>query len=134
MENSGKYITGNVGDEMKKVMILFFIMILCFSTVMPMICYAVDTGLGNLDDYGGDAGASSRKLEEKAETILGVIQVVGVIVSVVMLIAIGLKYMLGSIEERAEYKETLKPYLIGAFILFSGTTVPQLIYQIAKNL
>lgn len=68
------------------------------------------------------------------EKILGFIQVVGVVVSVVMLMAIGIKFMVGSIEEKAEYKELLKPYLIGAFLVFSGTTIPQIIYQIAKNI
>ena len=91
-----------------------------------------DPSLGNLDDYGGSSGSSTR-LENMTEQILGVIQAIGTSVAVIMLIVIGIKYMLGSIEERAEYKETLKPYLIGAFILFSGSTVPQIIYQIAKN-
>lgn len=38
--------------------------------------------------------------------------------------------MVGSIEERAEYKKTLFPYLIGAILLFSGTLLPQIIYNI----
>ena len=73
------------------------------------------------------------EIGEMAGSLLGTINVIGVVCAIVVLIVIGIKYMLGSIEERAEYKETLKPYLIGAFILFSGSTVPQIIYQIAKN-
>ena len=42
--------------------------------------------------------------------------------------------MLGSVEEKADYKQTLKPYIIGAFILFTGTTLPNLIYQFAQNI
>ena len=118
----------------KKVITIFLVIILCFAMLIPTMSYAVDSGLGDLEQYGGGSGGSSLELQEKAETILGVIQVIGIVVSVVMLIVIGIKYMMGSIEERAEYKETLKPYLIGAFLLFSGNTVPQIIYQIAKNL
>ena len=76
----------------------------------------------------------SAELTDKAENVLGVIQVIGTVVAVVMLMVIGIKYMLGSVEERAEYKDTLKPYLIGAFLLFSGATIPQIIYKIAQNL
>ena len=36
--------------------------------------------------------------------------------------------------EKAEYKETFKPYLIGALLIFSGSTVPQIIYRIAQNI
>lgn len=110
----------------------FFIIVLCMLIIFPTFCYAAGADLGDLNAYGG-GGGSSQKLEENAETILGVIQVVGIVVSVVMLMIIGIKYMMGSLEERAEYKETLKPYIIGAFLIFSGTTIPQIIYQIAKN-
>lgn len=119
---------------MKKIVVIFLVIILCLAIIIPTMSYAADSGLGDLNQYGGGSGGSSVELEQKAETILGIIQVIGVVISVVMLMVIGIKYMMGSIEERAEYKQTLKPYLIGAFLVFSGTTIPQLIYQIAKNI
>ena len=79
-------------------------------------------------------GANSKKLEDIAEKILGFIQVIGTVVSVVGLMAIGIKYMLGSVEEKSEYKQTMIPYVIGAILVFSGSTIPQIIYQIAKNI
>ena len=117
---------------MKEVLKIFIILILVFIIMMSNMCYADDLGLGDLDKYQGTVGEST-KLSSKAESILGVIQVIGTIVSVAMLMVIGIKYLLGSVEERAEYKDTLKPYLIGAFLLFSGTTVPQIIYKIAQS-
>ncbi len=119
--------------EMKKSILILLILMCFFIIFVPRYSYAIDTGLGDLNAYGG-GDTDSVELQERAETILGVIQIIGVVVSVVMLIVIGIKYMLGSVEEKAEYKQTLKPYLIGAFLVFSGTTVPQLIYQIAKNI
>ena len=38
-------------------------------------------------------------------------------VSVITLVVLGIKYMVGSIEERAEYKKSMIPYLIGAFLI-----------------
>ena len=76
----------------------------------------------------------SEKLKSKAEIILGVIQTIGTVISVIILMVIGIKYMLGSVEEKSEYKQTLFPYLIGAALIFSGSTVPQIIYQISKNI
>ena len=43
--------------------------------------------------------------------------------SVVALMIIGVKYMLGSVEEKAEYKKTMRPYVIGAFMLFGITNL-----------
>ena len=81
----------------------------------------------------GNAGGSD-KLKAKAEIILGVIQVVGVVVSVIMLMAIGIKYMLGSIDEKAEYKKTMIYYMLGALLLFSATTIPNILYKLTTGL
>ncbi len=66
--------------------------------------------------------------------IVGLIQVIGTIVSVGMLIVLGIKYMMGSAEERAEYKKTLFPYFIGAILIFATSTLTQMIYSWASNL
>ena len=58
---------------------------------------------------------------------------VGVILSVIILVMIGIKYMLGSVEEKADYKKSMIPYLIGALMVFSVTTLPQLIYKFIQN-
>ena len=92
-----------------------------------------DLGLGDLESYKG-SNPNSATLQSTGNNILGIIQAVGTVLSVVMLMAIGIKYMLGSVEERATYKQTLKPYIIGAFLLFTGTTVPNIIYQFAQNI
>ena len=42
---------------------------------------------------------------------------------------IGLKTMIGSIEEKTQYKESLPGYLIGVFLLFASTTIPSIIYD-----
>lgn len=115
---------------MKKKYILS-IVLLCVMIIMPVLSYG-DADLGDLDGYKGNPVDSS-ELTSRANGILGLIQNIGAVISVVMLMIIGMKYMLGSVEERAEYKETLKPYLIGAFLLFTGTAIPQLIYKFMQN-
>lgn len=94
---------------------------------------SIDEDLGDLDAYKGEQ-VKSPKFQGIANKIFGVLQFVGIILSVVVLIIIGIKYMLGSIEEKAEYKKTLIPYIIGAAILFSGSILPQIIYRFSQNL
>ncbi len=55
--------------------------------------------------------------------ILGIIQVFGSIIAVGVLMVLGIKYMMGSAEEKAEYKKTMLPYLIGAIILFAAVNI-----------
>lgn len=42
--------------------------------------------------------------------------------------------MTGSVEERAEYKKTLMPYIIGAALVFAASTIAGAIYGFAINL
>lgn len=91
-------------------------------------------GIGDLDDYKGGNIGSTTKVTDKVGEVLGFIRVIGMIVSVGVLMVLGIKYMVGSVEEKASYKHSMIPYLIGAAILFSGTLLPSMIYDISHNL
>lgn len=71
----------------------------------------------------------SEKISGVVGPIITIITDFGMIISVITLMVIGIKYMLGSAEERADYKNTLKPYVIGAVLLFGGSAIPQFIYK-----
>ena len=94
-------------------------------------------GIINPGDY--DPGKSSEvsgadRVKDFANMIIGVIQVVGTIISVAVLIILGMKYMAGGVEERAEYKKTMLPYVIGAILLFGITNILGIIVGLADGL
>ena len=62
--------------------------------------------------------------------IITVVSTIGSVLSVIVLIVIGIKYMLGSVEEKAEYKKTLIPYVVGCIIVFAASSIAQLIFNI----
>ena len=93
---------------------------------------ADDLNLGDLDQYKGK-GEDAPQFIEKVNVIVSVLEAVGVILSVIILIVIGTKYMLGSVEERADYKKTMIPYLIGAFMVFTVSLIPQIIFKFMEN-
>lgn len=76
--------------------------------------------------------ASSTKIQSKVAPILGIIRNVGVVVSVIFLMIIGVQSILGSAEERADYKKRLPKYLIGVIVLFAGSVIPSIIYNYMK--
>ena len=79
------------------------------------------------DDEGGDI------LNEKMGPVLKIIRNIGIIISVLTLSVIGLKIMFSSVEGKAEYKQKLLPWAIGAFMVFSMTTIPSLIYDLTYS-
>lgn len=66
--------------------------------------------------------------------ILGVLQTAGVAVAVIILIVLGIKYMMGSASEKAEYKKTMIPYVIGAIFIFAAPTIANIVYSMASEL
>lgn len=72
------------------------------------------------------------KFKEKAGIILGAINAIGIAVSVITIAILGIKYMLAPVTEKAEYKQTAIGWIIGAILVFSATTIPNIIYNIMK--
>ena len=61
--------------------------------------------------------------------ILGIIQVIGTFIAVGTLMILGIKYMVGSAEERASYKKSMLPYVIGSVLIFSAVNITSVIYN-----
>ena len=106
-----------------RAIIIFIIMVLIIVLTTNI---AIAT---TLDDLNAPA---SNNFNTAGNKILSIITAIGIVISVVVLAILGLKYMLGSLEERAEYKKSLMPYFIGAILLFGASTVAQIIYNFVK--
>jgi len=109
------------------------ITVLCFAMIATISAsaYAAVT-IANVNvnpDTSGNASQSATSLGNK---VIGVIQVVGILLSVGVLMVLGIKYMMGSAEEKAEYKKTFVPYLIGAIILFAAAAFAKTLYGLAN--
>lgn len=73
-------------------------------------------------------GSAATDVQNIAGKIFGFVQVVGVAVSVVVLVVIGVKYLVGSAEEKAEYKKTMLPYVVGAALIGLAPTIANAVY------
>lgn len=79
-------------------------------------------------------GQGAEDLKDTGGTILGVIRVVGTIIAVAMLMILGVKYMIGSADQKAEYRKSMLPYFIGAILIFAATSLADMIYAWAREL
>lgn len=80
------------------------------------------------------SGTGPEKIQDAGQKVMGVLQTVGVVIAVVILIIIGIKYMMGSASEKAEYKKTMIPYIVGAVLIFAASTIANIVYQFAIGL
>ena len=90
-------------------------------------------GLGDINNYKA-TGTESTQLKNKIGVLLSMLSTLGSILSVIVLVVMGIKYMMTSVEEKATFKKSMIPYIIGVAILFAGTYLPQFIYGIVQQL
>ena len=87
-----------------------------------------------LDKYKSNGVTGSDELNRRSNMLVTALQAIGTVVAVIMLSIIAIKYMISSVEERADYKQTMIPYVIGAGTLLIVSNLLGLIYSIIQNL
>lgn len=116
----------------KTITILNIILILC------MFIISTNTYATTIDpnSYRPSALTESDTAEvvDKFGIVVSALRTVGIVVFVITIIILGIKYMVASVEERADYKKTMIPYLIGATLFFALTTILSVIVGVADNL
>lgn len=117
---------------MKKTMKLISILLM-----VVMICFTLSTVVrasGRVDNIIGIMDNSSANGVENVASIGGqiadIITTVGIVVAVIVILVLGIKYMMGSASEKAEYKKTMIPYVVGAMLILGGSAIVKIIFSI----
>lgn len=117
--------------QIKSLLIIIFLFII-FINIIPQEVFSDF----KLDEYNNITASTENinVIKDRYSGLLGKIEKIGSFVSVVILIIIGIKYMISSIEERAEYKNTMAAYMIGAVFIFGTSKVLNLIINIGSEI
>ena len=102
----------------------------CICIAIMITTIAISSFALTPSEISGDPNVSgTTEIQNVGQSIVGILQTVGIVLSVVVLIVLGIKYMMGSAEEKAEYKKTFIPYIVGAALIFAASAFAQVIYQ-----
>ena len=113
-----------------KVLTILLLAIILVSISTSVFAAGGEIKPGDLNaKYGTDDGG----LAAKAGSIMGMIRNVAVIASVIVLMVIGVKYILGSVEEKAEYKKTFMPLIIGIILVVAATSIASFIFNMVQQ-
>lgn len=93
-----------------------------------------DDVLENVGNYVPTTEDVPDEVYSKAGLILGIISNIGIIMSVLMPAILGIKYMLGSVEDKSEYKKDMIPYLVGSVLLFGICGIVKILQSIGENI
>lgn len=113
---------------MKKTVKILTVVVVALILITFSTNVFADVSFENLKpNYQGDTTG----LTNKASNIMGLIRNVAIVASVIIIMILGVKYMLGSVEEKAEYKKSFMPLIIGIILVVSATTIASFIFNMA---
>lgn len=89
-------------------------------------------------EEGAEAGGSGSqtikipedKLQNFSNDLFSILIIAATAVTIVVGLIIGIKYMMGSVEEKAKYKELLVPYLVGCVAVYGALGIWQIFVKI----
>ena len=84
-----------------------------------------------VDSAATSASVDTSKVNETAGKVIKLIRNVAAIAAVLILTILGIKYMIGSTEERAEYKKSFIPLIVGVIVVVSAASIASLLFSIA---
>ena len=119
--------------KLTKIMSVLLIAVMLISLASTTLA----AGVVGAPDPGNITGGSVSGLSgvtSIGNQIVTILTTIGVIASVIVLIVLGIKYMMGSAEEKAEYKKTMMPYVIGAGLVFAASAIAGMLYSFLTNL
>ena len=105
--------------------------------ILAILCSLANIVFGSaiITSLSGDktTAITSTGMTNLGGKIIGTIQVLGIIIAIVVLLVLGIKYMVGSAEEKAEYKKTMMPYVVGALLIFAASTIVIILYGVISG-
>ena len=115
--------------KIMSVLLIAVMLISVSSTVLAAVAGAVTP-----EQVTGASVPGMEDVTNVGNQIVTILTTIGIIASVIILIVLGIKYMMGSAEEKAEYKKTMMPYVIGAALVFAASAIANILYSFLGNL
>lgn len=114
---------------LKILAVILAVVLLFFVIAGPNISLAADAG-SVINGLNTDENVGGEEITSIGSKIMSFIWILSIVVAVVVLMYTGLKFIVGSANEKAEYKKSLMPLVVGVLILVFATTIVNAIFSI----
>lgn len=91
----------------------------------------LDTGKKSLESDDNKLGSiDTTEVKNQMDKIYNILLSLGIALTVIIGAILGIKFMLGSSDEKAQIKETLIPYIVGCIVIYGAFGIWKLVIQI----
>ncbi|HIT70722.1 MAG TPA: TrbC/VirB2 family protein [Candidatus Scatovivens faecipullorum] len=122
---------------MRKIIYVLTIIIL-FSMIFDFYSVYADDGVDSIitamEGTSNAATATGTGVGNVINNVIGIMQVVGSGLSIIVITLLGIKYILASPGEKADVKKSIMPILIGCVLLFGAVNLIAAVEEFSKVL
>lgn len=129
--------------KLKTVLIIILIFVINLMFFNMHIVKATDSDVSSVfeggDQFlsagkGGTYKVNQNELKKASDTVYNILLFAGIAVSAIMISVLGIKFMIGSAEEKAQVKDTLVPFIIGCIVVFGAFGIWRIFIIIGNNM
>ena len=117
----------------KTLAVLAMALVILAITVTPVFASA-SLKWDDVTIQGDTSGSTATAAKDITGMILGVVQVIGVAIAVIMLIVLAIKYISAAPNDKAEIKKHAVVYVVGAVVLFAASGIIGIIRGFADKI
>lgn len=81
----------------------------------------------------GTSAEDSEKIENVINIVIGLLQVAGTGLALIVITMLGIKYLLASPSEKADVKKQIMPIIIGCILLFGALQLMGAVYEFSQD-
>ena len=103
------------------------------STDIDTVVSSANTFINNKEEDSVET-IKEEDVKKLSDSIYNILLIVGVIIAVIVGAIIGIKFMTGSIEQKASIKELLIPYIVGCVVVFGAFGIWKIVVLMLKGI
>lgn len=116
-----------------KILTVILILLYVITIASNVYCQEIDP-TKVIETVDSKKGTGVKTLYVIGNTILGIIQYIGIGVAIIATLILAMKYMYSAPDEKAEIKKKLIPYIIGGVMVFGAVQLVKIVETFAKEL
>lgn len=109
-----------MNKTIKAISVLLIAAMMLFTISTTVFAVNPNGIISNMDNVNN---VDTNSISTIGGQIANILSTIGIIVGVIVLLVLGIKYMMGSTSEKAEYKKTMIPYLVGIVLLLGASGI-----------
>lgn len=116
-----------------KIVSILLITAMLLST-LSQVCLASDSYtsiIDSVDQAGTGQAQEIEGLKTMAGKVIKAIRNIAAIIAILVITILGVKYMIGSTEERAEYKKSFIPLIVGVIVVVAASSIATALFSVA---